>query len=593
MPQEAIVRIDYQDETFVEKTFDEFVISVVDPTFISARSRLLWNRLHSADEVVVSDLLRECRRRSGLDVGFDTITSGELDALDIPLSEKDKLSFLAGSPVWHRQGFFTENGVGEKQTSHFNRGFNAWLAVLTTLFRASLVQAFRNDDGRYTPPRRGRRLKLSEDVNAILARALGYNPDVVRGDPGCIVNALLREANGTVLEFETLARLTIESAAERGRCAIDQIYAVETISKSIDPETGNSVKKRVVKRHSRAHTSNGGPAAIYADLMAAIAVEAKQFERLRGAPLDPFALAGWHVHVLTVVRLAASAAMTLDKNRARAMVELRSLMRGYHILRGRPNPDAAMLAEEAAMRVRIEVCCQEFHDRRATALPSCNPRDASALIRVFDQLNTVAVAFYTGLDIRDFDSGIADACDPPSATLIESAVWAGRLQRERIAQMTPIVASAILSMVTEQGWDGDSDQSLRRCRDLIFSCLSENSWPILLDVARDVHESGQTRTMLFHLAIHGERLGEASLGDVDRQPALPSRSRLANLPQTDRPRDDYLRFDIRTGAMISVTRPTYVTGYLTALPPLYSEEWQGRWGPADAHLRDSVAPDQE
>lgn len=381
MPQEAIVRIDYQDETVVERTFDEFVIPVVDPTFISARSRLLWNRLHSIDETVKSNLERECRRRSGLDVELIPTTLGELDALDIPLSEKAKLSFAAGSPIWHCQGFFTENKVGEAQTSHFNRGFNAWLAVLATCFKASLVQAFRNDDGRYLPPRRGRRVKLSEDVQGILARALGYNPDVVRGDAGCIVNAHLREVDGTVLEFETLARLTIESAVERGRCAIDQIFTVETRSTSVDPNTGNETMKREVERVSRAHTPDGGPAAIYADLMGAFALEAKQFERLRGAPLDPFALAGWHIHVLTVVRLAASAAMALDRNRALAMAELRDLMPGYHRLRRRPDPDAAMLAEEAALRARIEACCREFHTRRATILPSCNPRDASALKR--------------------------------------------------------------------------------------------------------------------------------------------------------------------------------------------------------------------
>lgn len=590
MPEEAIVRIDYPDETFVEKTFDEFVIPVVDPTFISACSRLYWNRLHPVDEAVLTEILGEGRRRSGLDVEVVRTTSGELDALDLPLSEREKLSFLAGRPIWHLQGFFTTNGVGRAQVSHFNSGFNTWLAALTTLFRSSLVQAFRNDEGRYLPPRRGRRHNLAEDVRAILARALGYDPDVEDDDEGRILNARLRQADGTVLEFETLARLTMKSADMRGRYALNQLYDVRTSVDLVDPDTGRTSTKRSVVRRSTAHTPDGRPSTVYADAMATVALEAQQFEALLGAPLDPFALAAWHVHVLTVVRLAASAAMALDGNRGLAMEELRAVLTAYELLRRRRNPDAAMLTEEAALRAQIVALCQEFHDRRATVLPSCNPQDPFALIRVFDHLNIVILAFYTGIDIRDFDSGIATACEQAMAALIESAIWAGRLQRERIAQMTPTVARAILSISAEVDWDGDSDQSLRRCRDLVFSCLTENSWPVLLGVAHDVHTTGRSRTVCFHLAIHGERLGEPALSDLDRKPDLPSRSVLANLPRNDRPQEECFRFDIRTGLMTTVSRPVYVTGFATALPPLYSEEWQGRWAPAGRSLRAGVVP---
>ncbi len=593
MPQEAIVRIDYPDETFVEKTFDDFVILVIDPTFISASSRLFWNRLHPVEEPVLTDLADEGRRRSGLDIEVVMTTSGELDALDVPLTEREKLSFLAGRPIWQLQGFFTTNGVGKAQVSHFNSGFNAWLAALTALFRSSLVQAFRNDDRRYPPLRGGDQRNLARNVREILARALGYEPDTQGNYAARFLNAYLRQADGSVMEFETLARLNMKSAEMRGRYAINQLYDVEKPVVSVDPETGETHTKRGVTTKSRAHTPDGRPSTTYADAMATVAREAAQFEALRGAPLDPFALAAWQVHVLTVVRLAASAAMALDQNRGVAMKELRVLMRTYDLFRGLADPDAAMLTEKAALRAQIVARCQEFHDRRATSLPSCNPQDLYALVCVFDNLNTVTLAFYTGIDIRDFDSGIAAACDSAAASLIESAIWAGRLQRERIAQMTPTVAQAVLSIAAEADWEGDDDGSLRRCRDLVFSCLTENSWPVLLETAHDVRNTGRTRTVCFHLAIHGERLGEHNPGHFDREPALPSRSRLANIPRADRAEEEYFRFDNRLGMMMTVARPVDVTGFVTALPPLYSEEWQGRWAPAEAALPAGVVPIRE
>lgn len=181
MSQSPIARVqrwdEEQGEYFVEFTFDEFVVSVLDPLFMSGRSRLYWNADYPADDTLIAALEDEIRQRSRLEVEVVKVPGAGLEAVGIPLSQATRLRFLAGRPIWLWPGFLTTLGIGEKYSSWQTLRLNAALAAQASMSRTTLVNAFRRRH-RELPGQQGPIKEVTERVEQLLQRALGY---------GCII----------------------------------------------------------------------------------------------------------------------------------------------------------------------------------------------------------------------------------------------------------------------------------------------------------------------------------------------------------------------------------------------------------------------
>ncbi|MER0240389.1 hypothetical protein [Fulvimarina sp. MAC8] len=568
MPIDTIVaRFEADDGSTRHFTFDELVHPIHDHRLIRDHSLLFWNSEFEVDSRILANIGDIIEQETGFPALSELTTLDRLKARDVPLDREQARHFVAGGILWYMPGFFTTIDPGKKHTSKNSHQLDQATAIHGALGR-NLVKSALWRSYREVPRQRndgdGRTLekRAATDADRIISKALGY--ELVDQEDGTIGNErqlfhLLdgdREL-GVLIETPTYI---LASAMEQGRRYIDWLYDI-----SYHDEDGTLRRTVASDRLDR----DGEKIRFYKACTKRINAEIALFEEVCGQEFDGPALAAWQMQVVTALRLAGSASALADHERMVVSQDLRRLNARCQALRQveHPTPEEELNLEN--IRDEIANLTNRFEDhRRAPILREFeNRRYRDAIYHILTPLNATLVAFYSGVDPQSINPDICELQMPAMAHLLEAAVWAGKLQRDRKRTMTAAIASTLLAVLEEKEWSAEHRATLLECRDIVFSALDPAAVETLHNAARNSARTGEPRTVFQGFPEINARQ------DLNRERMFDQALEDSEFVDTEA----YgFAYDHDLGVFATDYRPLHLMGHFLNVPPAYEANWLGQ-----------------
>lgn len=507
----------------------DFLQTIDRPFAIDAEDIVYLNADCRYDDDVRSAITLTVTKFHTNSVIFFELLPDQLEGLDLALEGINRQAFRHGRPIWQRTARSSNAGRGQRATNSaatlaLRDAIEAWTVLGEQIIRFAFKRAQR--DG--TDFRRRHR-NVSASAKGLICLALGYHPSGTASDDRKFVNLSL--------------------ALER--------FHFET--------THDSSRKRQFHRSKGAQYPRLGcqaptQAPRYTEMPEQIAETIEQdiaafTDRHVGHAFDPLALAAYTARILFHLRIAHSAALSIDRKRSAAREALRKA-RTLDAMR------------DVAHRFRFE------HLRSVTALlrpAEQGSRSVKTFVGLYELLtmqDVIVIAMLADLDPRALDPNLTVADRSLGCALLDTARWLGRLYRERYVIMSSVQAAQLRRLADPHGLAPDDAESLAGVLDTMLSFLTVEGRECLQNGAARVVRDGLARSVF---------VTTATANDVDPPPS---------------PRVFFQGGFFADGtddpAAPPLPEPIVVTGGYLLVPGNYGEAWRGKFRNLMATLQEPV-----
>lgn len=492
-----------------------FVIDAYDIVYLNADCRYEHN-VRSAITLTIT----HCHATS---VRLVELLPEQLEGLDLALEGVHREEFRRGRPIWQRTARSSNAGRGQRATNSaatlaLRDAIEAWTVLGEQIIRFAFEQAQR--DG---TDFQHRHRNVAASAEGLIGLALGYYPSGKRSEDRKFANLSL-----------ALERFRFKTTHDSAR------------------------KRQFLRATSARYAQLGGRAPTqaprYAEMPGQIAETIKQdiaafTDRYVGYRYDPRALAAYTARILIHLRIAHSAALSIDRKRSAAREALRK---------------ARTLDEmrDVAYRFSFE------HLRAVTALlhPAVQrSRPVKTFVGLYELLtmqDVVVIAMLADLDPRALDPNLTGADRSLACALLDTARWLGRLYRERHAIMNLVQAAQLCRLADPVGLAPEDAGGLASVLDTMFSFLNVEGRDRLQDGAAQVVRDGLARSV-FVRATKADEVGPTPTGQVLFELGFEYRNGIL--------------YALKDGAMPPLPAPIVVTGGYLLVPGDYEEAWTGKF----------------
>ncbi|MDN3627943.1 hypothetical protein [Methylobacterium isbiliense] len=430
-----------------------FVIDAGDIVYLNADCRY--------DDEVRSAIALTVTHDDATSVRLVELLPEQLEGLDLALEGVHRQEFRRGRPIWQRTARSSNASRGQRATNSaatlaLRDAIEAWTVLGEQIIRFAFERAQR--DG---TDFQHRHRNVAASAEGLIGLALGYYP------------------SGTRFEARKFANLSL--VLERFRFKT----------------THDSARKRQFLRATStryAHLGGRAPtqAPRYAKMPGQIAETIKQdiaafTDRYAGNPFDPRALAAYTATVLVHLRIAHSAALSIDRKRSAAREALR---------KARTLDDMRDVAHRFSFEHLMAITAWLQPAEQGT-------RPVKTFVGLYELLtmqDVVVIAMLADLDPRALDPNLTVADQSLACALLDTARWLGRLYRERYAIMSLEQAERLCALANPLGLARDDAEGLAGVLDTMFSFLTLEGRECLQDGAAQVVRDGLARSVFVRTA---------------------------------------------------------------------------------------------
>ena len=453
--------------------------------------------------------------RDDLDIRFVQALPDQLDGLDLGLSGAQRKAFRFGHPIWRRGARSSSAGKGQRAyspaTLALRDAIQAWTVIGEQIIRLAFERAQR--DGLAF---QNRHRNVSASAKGLIGVALGYYPS------GARFWVKVPDMGDLRLVLE---RYEFESTHRDGR--------------------KTQFLRRGAGRTGRLGLSAPSQSPRYAAMPGQIADRishdiATFADRHPGCGFDPLALAEWTAKVLIHLRIAHSAALSVDRSRSAVRKKLRA---------ARTPGDLQHVANQFSFAPMLAL-----RALRPPRVPGRKPeRTVVGLDQLFGLQEAVMLALLADIEPRVLNPELVTLERPYADALLETARWIGRLYHERHGVMSLPQAVRLCWLAGPHQLEADEAADLEVAVTTMMSFLTPEGQARLWEGAAAVVRDGLARSVFV----------------ISPEPAAPvaRSSTLANLAR-----------NLPDAPASPLPDPILVPGGYLLVPGDFAQAWQGRCG---------------
>lgn len=489
---------------FLQPVDRPFAVGVDDVVYLNADC-------HYGEDALAA-IWREAAR-DDLDIRFVQVLPDQLDGLDLGLSGAQRRAFRLGRPIWRRGARSSSAGRGQKAhspaTLALRDAIQAWTVIGEQVIRFAFERAQREGTAF-----QNRHRNVSASAKGLIGAALGYYPSGARFWVKVTDMGDLR----LVLE-----RYEFESTHRDGR-------------KTQFLRRGAG---RTGRRGLSAPSQSPRYAAMPGQIADRISHDIATFaDRHPGCGFDPLAIAEWAAKVLVHLRIAHSAALSVDRSRSAVCKKLRA---------ARTPGDLQHVANQFSFAPMLAL--------RALRPPRVPGRKPERTVVGLDQLlglrEAVMLALLADIEPRVLNPELVTLERPYADALLESARWLGGLYRDRHGVMNLPQAVRLGWLAGPRQLEADEAADLEVAITTMTSFLTPEGRARLWEGAAAVVRDGLARSVFV----------------INPEPTAPiaRTSTLASLASK-----------LPDAAASPLPDPILVPGGYLLVPGDFAQAWQGR-----------------